>query len=544
MATLAKMVTKTLDVGVSNTTIDLSATIKSFDVLDTKFIFGITSNQGLAINLSGATVKYIVEYYVEGKSYAIEGNCLVVDINTISFNLPDQLRGYKGKALIGIYATLTDGTKIDIKDIIVRVEPSIMDKNIDFSAKAYFKDFESIKAEVILEGEKAKTNINAVVSDVQSVGDAAKEDIKATLPSIQSQLSELKEDLGMLITVTEASANMFDKTKVSADKRIEKTGVETSVTGAFITDFIPVEQNTKYTWLSNSGWLGSANAQRVVGYSENKTYIDYYEVSTTESGGAMHIDTSNYSSAVKYIRVNGRMNTIESFMFVKGEVYPSTYIPYYEEQKTISKEIEKNPLYGKKIALNGDSICYGAGSTGGFGKIIAEENGMSISNIAVSGGTIAYSSGRHCISRTITNMPSDADYYIIEGGVNDWSIDLPIGNVTDTYPDTFDDTTMCGALESICKTLQLNFKGKKYGFIFPHNVGGYKQGWTTTFRPKMKECLKKWGIPYLDLSEECVQLRNRDELRIYTANGDGWHPTEEGYRLFYVPKIEAWLKTL
>ena len=180
MATLAKMVTKTLDVGVSNTTIDLSATIKSFDVLDTKFIFGITSNQGLAINLSGATVKYIAEYYVEGKTYAIEGNCLVVDINTISFNLPDQLRGYNGKALIGIYATLTDGTKIDIKNIVVNVEPSLMDKGIDFTAKTYFEDFETVKAEVISVGENAKNQINAV------------------LPTIQSQVSELDRQIKAL----------------------------------------------------------------------------------------------------------------------------------------------------------------------------------------------------------------------------------------------------------------------------------------------------------------------------------------------------------
>lgn len=168
MATLAKMVTKTLDVGVSNSTIDLSATIKSFDILDTKFIFGITSNQGLAINLSGATVKYIVEYYVEGKTYAIEGNCLVVDINTISFNLPDQLRGYNGKALIGIYATLTDGTKIDIKNIVVNIEPSLMDKGTDFKARYYFESFDNVLASVKDAGNKAINQINTVLPGVQS----------------------------------------------------------------------------------------------------------------------------------------------------------------------------------------------------------------------------------------------------------------------------------------------------------------------------------------------------------------------------------------
>lgn len=58
--TLAKIVTKTLDVGVKDTKIDLSATIKSYDLTDTKFIFNIISNQGLNIDLTGSTAMYIV----------------------------------------------------------------------------------------------------------------------------------------------------------------------------------------------------------------------------------------------------------------------------------------------------------------------------------------------------------------------------------------------------------------------------------------------------------------------------------------------------
>ena len=30
----------------------------------------------------------------------------------------------------------------------------------------------------------------------------------------------------------------------------------------------------------------------------------------------------------------------------------------------------------------------------------------------------------------------------------------------------------------------------------------------------------------------------------YTANGDGVHPNEQGYKVFYVDKITAFMKTL
>ena len=209
--TLAKAITRTLDIDVEDVKIDLTATIKSYDLTDTKFIFDIQSSKGLSIDLTGSTAMYIVEYVHNSKTYAIQGRITVVNSTKISFNLPEDLKGYKGTVLIGLYVTLTDGTKIDIKDIAVRIEPSIMDKDIDFSAKTYFKDFESIKAEVILEGEKAKTEIKAVlpivnsyaesqkqaidniVDEVQSTGDTAKEDIKATLPTLQARISELSE---------------------------------------------------------------------------------------------------------------------------------------------------------------------------------------------------------------------------------------------------------------------------------------------------------------------------------------------------------------
>lgn len=196
--TIAKSINKTLDISVEDVRIDLTATIRSYDLTDTQFIFEIKSSNGMTVNLTGSTAMYIVEYVHNSQTYAIQGDVNIIGTDTLSFNLPEDLKGYSGTVLIGIYVKLTDGTKIDIKDIAVRIEPSIMDKDIDFSAKAYFKDFETVKAEVILEGEKAKTSINAVVSDVQQTGDAAKEEIKATLPSVQAQVSELKEDLDKL----------------------------------------------------------------------------------------------------------------------------------------------------------------------------------------------------------------------------------------------------------------------------------------------------------------------------------------------------------
>ena len=212
-------------------------------------------------------------------------------------------------------------------------------------------------------------------------------------------------------------------------------------------------------------------------------------------------------------------------------------------------------LKGKKATFNGDSICYGAGKTGGYAKIISEEFGLEYQNIAVSGGTITadtyYDDGdpRHWICRTIENMDADADFAICEGGANDASLSsTPFGIITDGYTEELDDTTFCGAMESICKQLVTRFAGKKVGFILVHKMARrYSSEYTgaDNFYSAAKRICEKWGVPVLDLNVKCPPLNYIEDLKMaYTRDGDGWHPNEAGYKAYYVPKIAKWLESL
>ncbi len=226
-----------------------------------------------------------------------------------------------------------------------------------------------------------------------------------------------------------------------------------------------------------------------------------------------------------------------------------------------------NELSGKKISFNGDSICQGAGFPGGYGKIIAERNNMAYQNVAIGGGTVAaetyYTDGRarHWISRTVDKMDADADYAILEGGVNDASLfgqfGAPVlGAISSGYGAELDDTTFIGAFESMLKQLLIRFHGKKFGYIAVHKMTArYSSEYMgeDSFYLAAKECCEKWGVPFLDLNvavppfahftpdgdPELYALR-----QAFTKDGDGWHPNEEGYKKYYCDKIEAWLKTL
>ena len=230
------------------------------------------------------------------------------------------------------------------------------------------------------------------------------------------------------------------------------------------------------------------------------------------------------------------------------------------------QQIYNNPLYGKKLAVDGDSICYGAGYLGGYAKIIGERNNMTVQNLGVGGGTLAVVSGKHNICTSMLNLDDDADYIIIEGGVNDSANGVTIGNFTAGYNNTLPNTTFYGAIETICKQLSYKFKGKKYGFLIPHQMSKpMNPAWgnpdlaTGVFYDAILKACTKWGVPVLDLTKEVPPFNgfaysgNADLIAVadaYTADtaetghGDGWHPNEAGYKKYYCDKIEAWLKTL
>ena len=207
-----------------------------------------------------------------------------------------------------------------------------------------------------------------------------------------------------------------------------------------------------------------------------------------------------------------------------------------------------NPLSGKILSTTGDSIAAGAGNNGsGYPELVASDNNMTLQNIAVGGGTVAYvNANTFCISRSISSMRSDADFVLLEGGGNDADSGVPLGTLSSGYTATLDDTTFAGAIESMFKAAIARFPDKKIGYVFIHKcASGYDSRVPNSYYDMAKSACEKWGIPYLDLNTQVPPLGYIADLKsTYTANADGYHPNELGYRTFYVPKITAFLKTM
>lgn len=355
--------------------------------------------------------------------------------------------------------------------------------------------------------------------------------------------------------------------------------------------YIPINMGD-YCYTCAYGFYGINNANKVALYDANKKYISTIvgtnaEYSSNKYSTHVRITKEQILNGARYIGYSLNYNMLEYAMFMNSTELTEDYIPYsnaiYIPELVFKKEqISQcviNPLYKKIAVFDGDSICSGD-SVGaedptyrfGWAGRIGIRNNMEWYNEGVGGGTITketYSGDakRHWVSENIDNIymnHPNLDYLILEGGTNDADLlneELQMGTYTDgNYTGPFDDTTFCGALETLFQKAIDYFAGAKIGFIIAQKMGYGARSFTEEknkryryFKKTMEIC-KKWGIPYLNLWDECYLNPNLTSCYDHNVsasdnihNGkmyiDGQHLTSKGYE--YISSIiEDWMKRI
>lgn len=227
------------------------------------------------------------------------------------------------------------------------------------------------------------------------------------------------------------------------------------------------------------------------------------------------------------------------------------------ETKNIT--IKSKAIEGKRLGYVGDSICAGANYDGGYARVISDTLPVKLSdNKGIGGATIARNIKlndesdiiRACIIDMIDALPAELDYVLMEGGVNDFWTNVPIGEF-----DTFDDATFTGAIECLMRNAKNKYPEAKLGFIINHNAFTYNaEDRYAAYYDVLKAACNKYGIPYLDLyaqnnTETGVNVKDEAQKDLYFASegrpgGDGIHPNKLGYEKIYAEPIIQWLETL
>lgn len=174
-----KIVRKTLEINGSSrsTSIDLRAEVFSYDKNVNKFLFELTSKEA-EIDLTGATVRVLLTYVGnDGKKGIIEDNGGVeaYTMNQIYYLLPEELRGYDGTVVMGLYVDLPSGEAIDIQNVQFRMFKSSIDDGAGVAGVVYFKSFEEWLFQV---KEKALLEIQNIDDESERITEYADTKIK------------------------------------------------------------------------------------------------------------------------------------------------------------------------------------------------------------------------------------------------------------------------------------------------------------------------------------------------------------------------------
>ena len=277
-------------------------------------------------------------------------------------------------------------------------------------------------------------------------------------------------------------------------------------------------------------------------YNSNKVYVTNSYTSAQDNKVTEF--TVPDKDEIAYCRVNFRIENEDTFMVTINAPYPAVFKPYYhiEYLNNISEKNIKDT-----ILFSGDSICYGAGHSGGYANIIQKRNPLAtVVNYGVPGTTVAKRNGRSdSILERLDTMQSNADSVIFEGGINDaWDETVEIGtfnksaNVDSTT--TFNEETFSGALESLFNKAYRKYPKAHIMFVIVSVSDNYG---TCEYLNRAKEICEKWKVTPIDIRESGLNLMVKECVSLYGAGGtDGTHPSKLGYEKFFVPMIESEIK--
>ena len=223
----------------------------------------------------------------------------------------------------------------------------------------------------------------------------------------------------------------------------------------------------------------------------------------------------------------------------------------YGNRIRVTNYLADNFLTGKKMGGMGDSLIYGSniGNTYTSLYLISKRNNMTYVNYGINGNPISqpsnYDGNGMCVR--YINMADDLDYIVILGGANDYRLNVPIGNNTDTV-----NTTFKGALNTLIQGLLTKYPGKKILFMTNYNrvQASNSLGLSDIdYVDAMLEMCGLYGIPCFDNYRKCgiswhtnLQESWADE-GVYLGGSANRHLSPAGYE-FLVPVYENILKSI
>lgn len=339
---------------------------------------------------------------------------------------------------------------------------------------------------------------------------------------------------------------------------INVAGAESPSTSRVRTGFI---KSSKYQTIQK---INSDLVYFVLFYDESKNFTGYSS-SWTNNQDVLKITSPYFKITVRYddekditetdLKEINNSFIINHNMIVDEQISPNTINENHLHQDLREKvnQLSDTRITGKRILNIGDSIASAATpGVDGYHVQISREYNMPVVSYAQGGATARV---RPLTDNNVVKQVDDAiagdvqaDYILLNVLTNDANTvanESEIGEISEGYEAELNTSTFAGALEYIFKTLKTHYDEAKILYIRPHNVANRSDNQITLGNLALEIC-KKWSIPYVDMySESGLQTQIPSYIEKYCIPDDGGaHPNTLGYEKYYVPLIEAKMKSI
>lgn len=192
--------------------------------------------------------------------------------------------------------------------------------------------------------------------------------------------------------------------------------------------------------------------------------------------------------------------------------------------KPYSFQNKKAYFFGDSVTFGYTSKNQGKADNGGFPKVFSDKVGLTFTNYGISGATLSGAvSGYGSIKSSIESAPTDADFYFIAGGINDWQLAVDL-------------TTFRTKVTEICEYLKANISGEVI-FITPINIFGRQAMRPQTIDPQAyRDIITELALVngFSVLQGTLFDIPTDDCAASFGAAviDDKIHPTEIGYEIF------------
>lgn len=513
--------------------------------------------------------------------------------NTVIIDISGQMTTCKGTAVVDVVLYGTDGGVLSTAKFYLNVDDGAVSED-DIKSSNEYESLTDALRKVGLAKEVATTAMNTANEAEDKAGKLIEkigkyEEIKEQTEENKKGVDTLKEDIGKLDEsvkkkVEPNRTTFFDYTE-EIHESVNLFNVQNTVVNSDGLTITIKDGNIKCEGVYNLSYNKSIDTGSTIALSKGE-----YDVSAWNGSGEFDVDLVS-GSETKRVNCNGATHTTiklaadttysikvrctPSFssgscdlMIVKGLSKPLAYEKWFETYSTFSDaSVQKAVLpmyqkfYGKRIVTIGDSIMHGDGNNYyGIGDILAERNGMKLSDYSEGGATISFRQDKASASdewskgqniqyqatKMLTNETEKPCVVLIDGQTNDINYvsgseepQQALGTVTTSYTSFSSNENFCGGLEKIFSDIKKVWTDVPIIYIRVHKMMSRKVEWQESYGEKAIQICKKWSVKVVDIYGEGGLNTLIKEHKIYTGNnGDYTHPNREGYDKFYIPMIE------